>query len=86
MRSSVRPPYAVFSKAAGRYGYQRIRSKSHKRARCSERSTGFPHPDLFDHFAHSGHRLLTLPLPSLIAHCVYFIPQQPATDLCNLHS
>lgn len=28
---------------------------------CSELATGFPDPDLVDHFAHSGHRLLTLP-------------------------
>ena len=63
MRSSVRPLCAAFSEAAGRYGDQRIRSISRKRARCSEKLTGFPHPDLFDHFAHSGHRLLTLPLP-----------------------
>jgi hypothetical protein len=26
----------------------------------SEPLAGFPDPDLFDHFAHSGHRLLTL--------------------------
>jgi hypothetical protein len=27
----------------------------------SQQPAGFPNPDLFDHFAHSGHRLLTLP-------------------------
>ena len=59
MRSSVRPLSAAFSEAAGRYGDQRIGSKSHRRARGSEPKTGFPNPDLFDHVAHSGHRLLT---------------------------
>ena len=36
---------------------------------CSQGLTGFPNPDLFDHFAHSGRRLLTLPLlwPQLMA-------------------
>ena len=29
----------------------------------SEVRTGFPDPDLFDLFAHSGHRLLTPPSP-----------------------
>ena len=28
----------------------------------SKTRAGFPVPDLFDRFAHSGHRLLTLPL------------------------
>jgi hypothetical protein len=28
----------------------------------SQISTGFPDPDLFDHFAHSGRRLLSLPI------------------------
>jgi len=27
----------------------------------SQQPAGFPNPDLFDHFAHSGHRLLTPP-------------------------
>ena len=59
VRSSVRPHCAAFSEATGRYGDQRIGSKSLRRARGSEPKTGFPNPDLFDHFAHSGHRLLT---------------------------
>ena len=59
VRSSVRPHFAAFSEAAGRYGDQRIGSKSLRRTRGSEPNTGFPNPDLFDHFAHSDHRLLT---------------------------
>ena len=59
MRSSVRPHCAAFSEATGRYGDQRIGSKSLRRTRGSEPKTGFPNPDLVDHFAHSGHRLLT---------------------------
>jgi hypothetical protein len=31
----------------------------------SENSTGFPDPNHFDHFAHSGRRLLTLPSPEM---------------------
>jgi len=66
VRSSVRPRDAAFSEAAGRDGDQRIRSKSRERALCTETLSGFPNPDLFDHFAHSGLLLLTLPLaPSL---------------------
>ena len=34
---------------------------------CSKTSTGFPDPDLFDHCAHSGHRLLTPPSPGQVA-------------------
>jgi len=36
-----------------------------------ENSTGFPNPDHFDHFAHSGRRLLTLPSPKMasVADC-----------------
>jgi len=30
----------------------------------SEKLSGFPDPDLFDHFAHSGRRLLASPLPA----------------------
>src|SRR3546814_15920738 len=62
--SSVRPLNAAFSEAAGRYGDLRIRSKSFNRAQRSRHFTGFPDPDLFDHFAHSGRRLLTPPLRS----------------------
>ena len=66
VRTSVRPQCAAFPEAAGRDGDQRIGSKSTSRAFSSYSSTGFPDPDLFDRFAHSGHRLLTLPLaPSL---------------------
>lgn len=54
VRSSVRPLNAASSEAADRYGDLRMRSKSHW--------TGFSDPDLFDHFAHPGRRLLTLPL------------------------
>jgi hypothetical protein len=52
---------AALSKAAGRYGDLRNGSKSAKRALRSQLISGFPGPDLFDHFAHSGHRLLTPP-------------------------
>src|SRR6056297_3257290 len=53
------------SKAAGRYGDLRVRSKSDDRALIGSRaSTGFPAPDLFDHFAHAIRRLLTLPFTS----------------------
>jgi hypothetical protein len=51
-----------FREAAGRYGDLRIKSKSNRRALSSRHAPGFPDPDLFDHFAHSGRRLLTLPL------------------------
>ena len=47
------------TEAAGRYGDLRIRSKLNRRALCSRHSPGFPDPDLFKHFAHSGRRLLT---------------------------
>jgi hypothetical protein len=41
----------------------------------SKRHTGFPDPDLFDHFAHSGRRLLTLPLaPSLADYVMRLMP------------
>jgi hypothetical protein len=30
----------------------------------SMKPTGFPNPDLFDRFAHSGHRLLTSKFPA----------------------
>jgi hypothetical protein len=62
VRTSFRPRCATFPEAAGRYGDLRIRSKSIERAMSAEWTTGFPDPDLFDHCAHSGHRLLTLPL------------------------
>ena len=59
VRSSFRPHCAALIEAAGRYGDQRIRSKSLQRAYCTEYCPGFPNPDLFDHCAHSGRRLLT---------------------------
>src|SRR3546814_15204317 len=65
VRSSVRPLNAAFSEAAGRYGDLRIRSKSFNRAQRSRHFTGFTDPDLFDHFAHSGRRLLTPPLSDI---------------------
>src|SRR3546814_19814939 len=65
--SSVRPLNAAFSEAAGRYGDLRIWSKSFNRAQRSRHFTGFPDPALFDHFAHSGRRLLTPPF-SVITH------------------
>ena len=61
VRTFVRPQDAAFPKAAGRDGDQRIGSKSRLRAFCSQVLTGFPNPDLFDRFAHSGRRLLTPP-------------------------
>ena len=61
VRTFVRPQYAAFPKAAGRDGDQRIRSKSRMRAHCTKLVSGFPNPDPFDLFAHSGHLLLTLP-------------------------
>jgi hypothetical protein len=33
--------------------------------KCSRVLTGFPNPDLFDHFAHSGRRLLSPPYPGV---------------------
>src|SRR3546814_14164080 len=65
VRSSVRPLNAAFSEAAGRYGDLRIRPKSFNRAQRSRHFTGFPDPDLFAHFAHSGRRLLTPPLSDI---------------------
>ncbi len=76
VRSSVRPQFAAFSEAAGRYGDQRIGSKSLRRTRGSEPKTGFPNPDLFDHFAHSGHRLLA---PSYRFQIVSPVSSQAAT-------
>ena len=54
-------------KAAVRDGDQRIGPKSVERALSSQAPTRFPDPDLFDRFAHLGHRLLTLPLPASLA-------------------
>ena len=34
--------------------------------RNSKTRTGFPNPDLFDHFAHSGLRLLTPPFAPVL--------------------
>lgn len=53
--------FCGISEAAGRDGDLRMRSKSRYRARSSSYNAGFPNPDLFDRFAHSGRRLLTLP-------------------------
>ena len=33
----------------------------------SKTLTDFPNPDLFDRFAHSGHRILTLPFAPLLS-------------------
>ena len=84
VRSSVRPHCAAFSGAAGRYGDQRIGSKSLRRTRGSEPKTGFPNPDLFDHFAHSGHRLLTPSFRLQIAVPISLRQQQSLPDLDNL--
>ena len=87
VRSSVRPSCAALSRAAGRHGDQRIGSKSEYRALCSQTFTGFPDPDLFDRCAHSGLRLLTLPLaPALVDYDMKVMPQPPAPDLCNPRS
>ena len=50
------------SQAAGGYGDPRIRSRTDSRVRSSGLLTGFPDPDLFDHFAYSGRRLLPRPV------------------------
>ena len=76
VRTFVRPRDAALPEAAGRDGNQRIGSKSHLRALSSQAVAGFLNPDLFDRFAHSGRRLLTLPLaPSLtVQHEVHAVP------------
>ena len=83
VRTSVRPLFAAFSEAAGRDGDQRIRSKSNLRALCSQRLTGFPDPDLFDHFAHSCHRLLTRPWHRSSQIYMNIMPNLQVPDLCN---
>ncbi len=86
VRTSFRPRYAALPEAAGRYGDQRIGSKSTMRASRSHPFSGFPAPDLFDRCAHSGRRLLTLPLaPPLVGHDTLVMPS-PATDPGNPRS
>ena len=73
------------SEAAGRYGDLRDRSKSDDRALIGSRaSTGFPAPDLFDHFAHAIRRLLTFVFFSDLLHLQYGalrrrLEQEPST-------
>ncbi len=86
VRTSVRPFNATFPEAAGRYGDQRVRSKSNLRAFCSQRLTGFPDPDLFDHFAHSCHRLLTLSWPRSLQSYMSIMPSPQVPDPCSLRA
>jgi len=65
VRSSVRPSFAAFSEAAGRDGDQRIGPNLISELYRSQAVAGFPNPDLFDHCAHSGRRLLTPPSPDV---------------------
>jgi len=80
VRTSFRPLRAAHPEAAGRYSDLRIGSKYVFRARCPEKITGLSNPDLFDHLAHSGRRLLTLPFaPALADYDIIFMPYSPAS-------
>lgn len=64
VRSSIRPLSAACQKPlAGMVICGSGPNLTHELC-CSAGSPGFPDPDLFDHFAHSGHRLLTPPSPT----------------------
>jgi hypothetical protein len=87
LRASFRPVLSGISRSRGRYGDQRIGSKSWESALGSKFDNGFPNPDLFDRCAHSGHCTLTLPLaPTLAGYDMSIMPRSPAPDLGNPRS
>jgi len=67
LRASFRPILSGVSRSRGRYGDQRIGSKSWGSTQSAKFDNGFPNPDLFDRCAHSGHSTLTLPLAPTLA-------------------
>jgi len=87
LRASFRPILSGTFRSRGRYGDQRIGSKSSTRSRGTKLGHGFPNPDLFDRCAHSGHCTLTLPLaPTLAGYDTTIMPRVLAPDLGNPHS
>ena len=87
LRASFRPILSGTFRSRGRYGDQRIGSKSSTRSRGTKLGHGFPNPDLFDRCAHSGHCTLTLPLaPTLAGYDMIIMPRPPVPDPGNPRS
>ncbi len=88
MRSSIRPLIAALHRPLASMVICGAGPNLPDELLRSRGQPGFPDPDLFDHFAHSGRRLLTPPVHRLQVelHCMTFILLRPAPDLYNLLS
>ena len=69
VRSSVRPSNAALWKPLADMVISGSGPNLFSELNGSMPLSGFPDPDLFDHFAHSGRRLLTPPLPVQALRC-----------------